>query len=227
MKPKTSDDGLVSNIATNIDWSLLYQNRKQVAKQFGTLWQLPIKKRHHQVVREYSLANSSWLEIGAGSRNLKPIIEECNQSCQYKSYDIDQRNFHDFYSLEEIKGQYDRIVMLEVIEHITLDHAAEVLQRCFSVLKPNGKILISTPNIYYPPAFLRDVTHITPWAYDELGGFLQLNGFSVENIYRIYHDALIRKIPTLTFMRPVHKLMGIDYSKQIIIVAARDSHTAK
>ena len=202
-----------------IDWSFLYQNRKDVQKRFGKIWDLPLRKRHHQIIEEYVGDNLCWLEIGAGSRNLKEEIEKGGNDVSYKSYDIDSRNFHDFYELEHITGEYDRICMFEIIEHVSLQEAGRILNVCHRVLKKGGKIIISTPNVYYPPAFLRDVTHITPWAYDELGGFLQMNGFQVENIFRMYHDAFIRRIVTRSIMHPLHKLMGIDYSKQIILVA--------
>lgn len=210
-----------SGISGGVDWSLLYEHRKSIEKRFGKIWALPLKKRHHHIVREYLADGLSWLEVGAGKRGLKSIVEEGGSNVRYKSYDIDQRNFHDFYQLDDISGSYDCICIFEVIEHVTLEEGQRILQKCLSVLKPDGTLIISTPNIYYPPAFMRDVTHITAWAYDELGGFLQLNGFVVEHIYRMYHDAFLRKIVTRYLMRPIHKLMGIDYSKQIIIVASK------
>lgn len=206
-----------------VDWSHQYKNRKEIEKKFGKIWNIPIRKRHHHIVKDHAENNLEWLEIGAGNRALKKTIESNSSNSSYKSYDIDQRNYHDFYELDQISGQYDRICMFEIIEHVSIEEASSILQKCRNLIKPNGKLIVSTPNIYYPPAFLRDVTHITSWSYDELGGFLQVNNFSVDNIYRMYHDALLRKLVTRFFMHPLHKFLGIDYSKQIILVASPKS----
>lgn len=201
------------------DWSQLYKNRKATHRKFGEIWKIPIQKRHHQVISLHSGPNLSWLEVGAGDRRLKQELEKQWPILSYKSFDIDQSHPHDFFTLDEIQGQYDRICMFEMIEHITIGHAKEVLLKCKESLKPGGKLFITTPNIYYPPGFLRDVTHITPWAYDELGGFLCSAGFNVTNIYRLYNDAFLRKIAHQYLFSRLHKFMGIDFSKQIMLVA--------
>lgn len=202
-----------------LDWSLMYKYRRATQRTFGDIWDLPIQKRHHHVISLHAQAGLNWLEIGAGDRRLKQELENQWPIKSYKSFDIDQRHPHDFFSLADIKGQYDRICMFEMIEHITIDHAQEVLVTCRKSLVPGGKLFITTPNIYYPPGFLRDATHITPWAYDELGGLVCSAGFNVIAIYRLYSAALLRKITHRYLLASLHRFMGIDFSKQIMLVA--------
>lgn len=43
------------------------------------------------------------------------------------------------------KESFDVITMLAVIEHLKIDNANVVLKNCYSLLKPNGIIIITTP----------------------------------------------------------------------------------
>ena len=42
--------------------------------------------------------------------------------------------------------QFDRITLIEVIEHLTENQIAEMINFAYSKLKPGGKLIISTPN---------------------------------------------------------------------------------
>lgn len=49
--------------------------------------------------------------------------------------------------LDEHPDTYDCIVMLDVIEHVTLSDAGVVLRAACKALRPNGRIIIRTPNM--------------------------------------------------------------------------------
>jgi hypothetical protein len=84
-----------------------------------------------------------------------------------------------------------------------------------------GAIALTTPNVYYPPAFLRDATHRTPFCYDELGGLLQLSGFEVTHVYRLHQDALIKRFAKRYLFYPLYRLLGIDFAHGIMVVAQK------
>ncbi len=201
-----------------IPWSRLYQYRREVNHIYSDPMKIKIAKRPQTLLKPFIVSRSTILEIGAGQRKLKDQLSSLCDDIEYKSYDIDTDNFHDYYDLDKIEGKFQIICMFEVIEHLTIDMAFQILSRCYDLLDTNGIMLITTPNIYYPPAFLRDITHITPWAYDELAGFGKLIGFEVSDIYRLYHDALHRKIVRRYLLHPLHKLIGIDYAKQVAVL---------
>ena len=113
------------------------------------------------------------------------------------------------------------VCAFELIEHVTLEDAQHMVTRMFDLTKPGGCIVLTTPNIYYPPGFLRDATHITPFCYDELGGLLRLAGYEVTAIFRLYHDSLIKKFVKRILAYPLYRLLGIDFARQIIIVARK------
>lgn len=204
-----------------LDWQKLYSHRKRIEKTFGDIWDLPVASRYHRVVAGEGGAGTSLLEVGAGDRSFEKKMTDYWGSVTYVSCDIDPTYPHEFNHIDEVTGEYDLICAFEMIEHVTLDDAAHVIQRMYESLKPGGAVILTTPNIYYPPAFMRDVTHITPFCYDELGGLLSLTGFNVTSIHRLYHDSLIKKLIRRYLMYPVFRAIGIDFAKQIIVVARK------
>jgi hypothetical protein len=79
--------------------------------------------------------------------------------------------------------------------------------------------VLSTPNTYYPPAYLRDATHRTPLCYDELAGLLAAAGWDVQRVVRIYHDPVWRNIARRYLFGWLFRLIGIDFARQIVVVA--------
>ena len=204
-----------------IDWQHLYRHRKSAEKRFGDIWQLPLRKRYHQVLADQGRAGVSLLEVGAGDRALQDTMKRYRGQFNYVSCDIDPTYEHEFKASSEITGEYDVIAIFEMIEHVPLADAASLLQDCFEHLKPGGKIVLTTPNTYYPPAYLRDATHITPFCYDELAGLLDLCGFRTSAIYRLHHDAVLKKFLKRVVFYPLFRLLGIDFAHQIAVVAEK------
>ena len=204
-----------------INWSELYSARRQVQARFKKIWNLPIAKRYSSVLHQFGRDHARVLEIGAGDRNLSNRLKIWWPNTEYKSYDVDQTIQHDFHDLTEVTGQYEIICMFEIIEHVKPEVAIEILAKSYEVLAPGGLIFITTPNVYYPPTYLRDATHTTPWCYDELGAIAIMVGFQINNMYRLYHDSLIGKLLHRVIFYPFHRVIGIDYSKQIMFVGIK------
>lgn len=205
----------------SIDWQNLYQERRATAKQFGEIWDLPIESRYHRVVAKYGGKGFSVLEVGAGDRSFEKKLQDYWGEVTYRSCDIDPTYTHDFGHIDEVTGEYDLICAFELIEHLTLIDAQRMVVRMHNLLKPGGIAILTTPNVYYPPAFLRDATHITPLCYDELGGLLRLAGFELRAMYRLYHDSVFKKLIRRYLMYPVFRTIGIDFARQIIVVAEK------
>tara|TARA_R110002073_G_scaffold2932_1_gene18914 strand:- start:170 stop:796 length:627 start_codon:yes stop_codon:yes gene_type:complete len=204
-----------------INWQQLFQQRKAAEHRFGSIWNLPVRKRYHVVLGELGGPGVQLLEIGAGDRGLAKTMESYWQAFEYKSCDIDPTYPHDFSSSSEIEGEYDLIVGCELIEHLSLQNAAELLLDCFAHTKRGGKIMLTTPNTFYPPGFMRDATHITPFCYDELAGLLAVCGFNPTGIYRLYHDSLVKRFIKRVLFYPVFRVVGIDFAHQIAVVAEK------
>lgn len=203
-----------------LEWGTNYKKKHAVRRRYPSIWKLPIVKRPHSLLARLP-HSSSVLELGAGNRSFGERVAKHWPGATYKSFDIDQSRHHDFYSLEDIEGQYDTIVMQEVIEHLTSEVAFQSLQVAFERLNSGGHILISTPNIYYPPEFLRDITHITPWSYDELGAAVLLSGFELVSLHRCYHESLFKKLVRRVICYPLFRLLKIDFAHHIVAIGSK------
>ncbi len=100
-------------------------------------------KERNRIVKRYSFGEI--LEIGCGefplfknsiridiaNINIKNlIVVDCNKSFAHK-----------------IKRKFDTIIALELIEH--LYNVDNFLNECKKLLKPNGRLILSTPNVKY------------------------------------------------------------------------------
>lgn len=202
-------------------WSEQYNFRREIARRFGKLNRLPLARRASDVLIGIVRDGDRVLEVGAGDRRMNDALAKKRARVSYRSMDIDPTGAHDYRSLDEIDGVFDCVFAFEVAEHIALDDLREWFARLNELLAPAGHLVLSTPNTFYPPAYLRDVTHRTPLCYDELGGMLESNGLRVTRILRIYNDPVWRYVLRRFVFGWLFALLGIDYARQIVVVARK------
>ncbi|MHB1037335.1 MAG: class I SAM-dependent methyltransferase [Pirellulales bacterium] len=200
-------------------WSRLYKSRRAVAARFGGVFELPLVKHLRHVLLDAVRDGDAVLEVGAGDRRMKRFLEARRARIDYASMDVDPEGEHDFRDLAEIQRAYDCVFALEVIEHLEFNEIGPWLSRLAELLKPGGRLLLSTPNVYRPGVFLSDATHRTPLGYDVLGGMVELTGLQVERIVRVYNDPLHRMVLRRFVFGWLFRLLGIDFARQIVLVA--------
>jgi hypothetical protein len=206
---------------SSFSWSRQYKARQAIARRHGRIFSLPIEKRVSEVLLSEVRGGDHVLEVGAGGRAMGELLARERPQAKYSSCDPDPEGRHDFQSLDQVAGPYQCVAAFEVIEHLSLDEIAPWLARLAALLAPGGRLLLSTPNTYYPPDFLRDATHRTPLCYDELGGLVENSGLEVTRLVRIYHDPLHRKIARRYLFGWLFRLIGIDFARQIVLVARK------
>ena len=92
--------------------------------------------------------------------------------------DVHQGNLLEF--LHTRKQAYDLIIGLDIIEHFHKDEVLQVLDNCFSALRPKGRLILQTPNADSPwGTYLRygDFTHEVCFQHNSLSRLLRLCGF--------------------------------------------------
>jgi 2-polyprenyl-3-methyl-5-hydroxy-6-metoxy-1,4-benzoquinol methylase len=207
-------------------WSELYGARRKAAGRWPSVFRLPVAKSPGRVVAGVCEAGYSVLDVGAGARTLAASIAKHGPTVQYRSADPDPAHPHEFASLAaviEAGETFDCVAALEVIEHLTLDAGLQLLRDISAVLKPGGVAVLSTPNIWTPGRFLRDATHITPWAYDELAGACSLAGLAPHAIHRTWNAAALPRFVRLWLAAPLHRYCGVDFTHSICVTARKPS----
>lgn len=202
-------------------WSEQYKLRREAAQRFGRIFALPIVRRVRDVLFECVDDRARVLEVGAGDRRIGELLRSNREGVDYRSMDIDPRGEHDYRSLDEIDRTFDCVFAFEVVEHIAAEEIPGWLARLGELLAPGGRLVLSTPNTYYPPAYLRDVTHRTPLCYDELAALVGAAELEVERIARVYHDPVHRAFLRRYLFGWLFEMIGIDFARQIVLVARK------
>jgi 2-polyprenyl-3-methyl-5-hydroxy-6-metoxy-1,4-benzoquinol methylase len=106
------------------------------------------------VVRDILPASSTVLDYGCHSGGMAEILIKlgyevtgADLQCEYDRYG---KVYHQigmkFVQLDNIPGQYDCVLFLEVLEHLH-DNPVPVIERLLGYLNPGGCLIISTPNV--------------------------------------------------------------------------------
>lgn len=206
---------------SKLSWSVLYKYRRVVRGMYKTVYKIPVKKKLLSIVDGELSGSESVLDVGASDRALGDKVLKLYPDATYKTMDLDKEASHDYYSLDDIEESFDIIVLAEVIEHIELEEGVEFLRKLNGLLKPGGKIIVTTPNIHHPNIWMRDADHKVPYRYDVLGSVLMETGFEVDKIFRIYNDKFVRRFIRLYVTSFIHRYFDIDFAKNIVIVAQK------
>ncbi len=203
---------------SKVEWNRIRAGRDQAAPRLKPILKLPLVASSIDLIRKTVKKGDRLLDIGANDRNLEKALQASGEQVQYYSFDVDRSLPHDYYNLSEIGFQFDVITILEVIEHIPAGDVVGLFQRTAELLKQNGSIIVSTPNVCHPVRFWRDCTHITPFRYDELAGLLSSAGFTGIEIFRL-KKMCIKDWLRYWISLPTLRLLDIDFAPGIVVCA--------
>ena len=151
-----------------------------------------LKGRSFQTVLD-APSGGGWLPEALGANvavdGIDLYVDEAPGYRKFWKYDLDE-------GLPEDCSDYDLICCCEGLEHV--GSPLLLLRHFHRSLKPDGKLIITTPNVWYPQARMQYLfrgffpsfpplpgkgkpgthMHITPWSYPQLYVFLKLAGFS-------------------------------------------------
>lgn len=183
----------------------------------------------HGIILSHIKQGSTVLEMGCAAGHMTKYMHEnlncnvhiieidedaCKQATQYANdwwcgdLEDNERDWKAYYS----QYKYDYILFADVLEH--LKNPSEVLERAVTLLKDDGRVIISIPNIChndilmqmyynhwnYTGLGLLDNTHLRFWGKDELQTLVNSNGLMIESWSKVV-------IPMLgTEQRPAFKV---------------------
>ena len=200
-------------------WGDLYRRRREVEARYPTVFSLPRVRRAIRLATPRLRPGVRILEVGAGLHGRGRRLASRIEGATCVTVDPDPAGRPDFARVGEVAGEFDLVLALELIEHLPLDEGLDLLRQVRSRLAPGGIFLLSTPNVFCPGRFLRDATHVTPFAWDELGGALLLTGFELEGLYRVVPGSLLRRLRH-ALVAPIGRALGIDAAAPSIAAVA-------
>jgi len=170
---------------------------------------------NHSWYKAYTLiaANSKVLDVGCSSGNFGEVLIK-RKNCVVDGIELDKddvkraaKKLHRVYrlnvesdSLLRLKDKYDYLYFGDVIEH--LFNPLATLKKVKSLLKPNGSIIFSIPNMghisvrlellkgnfEYTETGLLDKTHIRFFTLDEVKRVFNESGYAVEKLDYVEKD---------------------------------------
>ncbi len=202
-------------------WSAFRTYRADMLSAFRSVYGMEIKRDLLDVLESHVKGDETVLDVGAGHKKHKKQILNRFPDLDYKTMDIDRFYEHDYYDLETIDEKFHIIVFSEVIEHLEFLDGVRIIEKLSGLLRPNGKIFVSTPNIYHPNTWLRDPDHKTPYMYDSLGALLLNADIKVDNIYRVYKKKRLVRLIKQYVAGPLYKYFEMDFARSLIAVGSK------
>jgi SAM-dependent methyltransferase len=200
-------------------WSALYRHRQEVKRRYPSIWSVPLVKKEMDRLSQIVGDGHRILEVGAGDRRFGKRLQAMRTGIEYRSFDIDRATEQDYYRIDDIEGTFDCIYAFEVIEHLTPEEGLTLLRGLRGLMRPEGVLLLGTPNLYHPHRYWGDLTHKTPYKYEELGGLLMMAGFDLPKIHRIYNDAWMRRWFRIHIGVFLHRYLDIDFAGTVLVEA--------
>lgn len=203
-----------------MQWSELKRRREEVKKAYPSIFKVPLVYSTKKQLIGSVLAGASGkaLDVGGGDRFAEALCKDV-KGLSYKSLDTDDSRFHDFRGFDEIKEKFDVLLMLDVIEHLSLDDGFKLLQDCKNIMTPGARVVITLPNNNHPTAFWGDCSHVTSYRYHELGAMLLSIGFDGLEIKRVCAKNRLKDRLLAFLLKPFLKFMDMDFATGIMIVA--------
>jgi len=204
-----------------MNYSNLFKGRQEGFQKFGAIYQLPIVRSPYDYLKSF-YQSGPILDVGAGvDLYIKKLLQLDEKT--YFSLDNDPSGTFTYHQISDIPHgmQFTWIVMNQLIEHLTIEQAVELLTNLKIILHPEGQAIITTPNIFHPNRYWGDPTHVTPWGHNALYGLLTGIGYQVQQIYRYSKNRPPLDPLTWLVERLMRRLYRIDWCDSIMLVATR------
>lgn len=204
-----------------ISWQALRDARRLAAERWPSPFDPPLVKRPSDLLYPLLAAGCRVLDVGSGDATRRERVAARAPGATYVSVDTDPASGADHPRVEDAGGGFDVAVLFEVMEHLPPAEAIALLRSAHAALREGGRVVVSVPCTHTPGRYLRDCTHVTPWAHDELGAALILAGFRLDAVHRTYAAAALPRLLRRALLGPVGHLFGLDYAQSVVATGTR------
>ena len=216
MSPDRSNETTLAGIS----WVQFARARYPFMQRWPSVFKMPLVRAQHDLAIRRNLPIKSVLDVGATDRVHEPRVRSAWPGVDYRSFDIDRTNKHDYHDFVDVDRQFDLVTLLEVLEHLPAKVAVEVMQNCVKACRPGGHVLLSVPNIY-TPGVQDEWTHISPFHYMDVAGLAVWCGLEVVDGARVYYNSRRHWFVHAFVLHPLHRLMAVDYAQSIVILGRK------
>jgi hypothetical protein len=176
-----------------------------------------------QAIFKRASGASRLLDYGAGDKRLKGKFFAAGFKGRYETLDMSAEDEHEYSSISEVKGQFDAILCLEVIEHMSLNDYVDLMDEFGKLLVPGGTLIIGTPNpLCVVPMWAGDPGHVQQYPLADLAADFIVRGYEVE-AFRVRYGAWPKGLPWVRFMamRTLCYLMSVDYAQGLLMIGKK------
>ena len=202
-------------------WNRLMRWRAECYQRFGSVTDLPFRSPS-DVLPELLGNNGKALDLGAGAHKpFKSMLEGLGAT--YFSMDIDPDGDFDFNSFSDVPEgmRFDLILANQVLEHVSVDEAFNMVNRAHESLVESGIIVVTVPNAAHPVR-QRDCTHVTPWPVNDLYSILRAAGFEIESMARYNKFPLTDHPLKRWIVKVVCREFRMDWCDSIMAIGRRE-----
>lgn len=219
-EPRSRIDRSNETTLAGISWLKFTRCRQDFQARWPSVFRLPLLHSHFDLVASQGLNIQSVLDVGATDRMHKGKIESLWPGVDYRSFDIDRTNPHDYHDFADVDRQFDMVTIIEVLEHVPHKVALELLTDCMNVLRPGGWLLASVPNVY-APGVQHEWTHVSSIHYLDLAGLVAWSGCEVLDQARVYYGSRKNWLVHARILHPLHRLLGVDYAQSVVVLGQK------
>jgi SAM-dependent methyltransferase len=178
-----------------------------------------------QVIFDHTKHASRLLDFGAGNKRLKGRFLSAGFKGRYETLDMSFEDEHEYSSISQVTGQFDTILCLEVIEHMSLNDYVDLMDEFGKLLNPGGTFIIGTPNpLCVVPLWAGDAGHVQQYPLADLAADFAVRGYEVE-AFRVRYGAWPEGFLRLRFlaMRILCYLLSVDYAHGIVVIGKKET----
>jgi SAM-dependent methyltransferase len=211
----------LGNDPVPVSWQRLRTARALAAERFPSPVRLPLLSRPSDRLYGLLKGDERVLDVGAGDGTRRERLAQRFPRVAYVSVDPDREAGADHRRVADAPGTYDVATLFEVLEHLPPAEGLLLLRSVRAKLRRGAHVVVSVPATHTPGRWLRDCTHVTPWAHDELGGALLLTGYSLVSLHRTYPGPFLRRCLRRALLGPLGHLFGLDYAYSVVATGRR------
>lgn len=208
----------------SFEYSYYSDSLKECYDKFGDVLDLPIISNPYTEILE-NYHSGDVLDLGAGKALvLYSALKSKLKEGRYFSLDDDTQGIFDYNNITEVEKEkkFRLIVANQFFEHLDIEASIYIFKKASFHLADKGRFIITIPNTSHPNRQISNITHITPWGFNNSYLLYKYSGLNVLKIAR-YSKRHPRSIIEKFLTRYISRVYRMDWCDSIILIGQKDN----